>query len=333
MTRCSPPPTAAAPGTRARSNATRATGPGWPPLTRTRPSSRPTRPTPQAATEPTGRPTAARPAGGGRRCGSFGIGDYGTGFTGYGKLYYNRINGSLVEPVIYGGNPSNAVGIAILPKASRAFNEKRGRFHQIRVSATRGMLTHFPSVALDSAGNIHFSWADDIPGGKNSIWYTMLSPTGKVVVKPRIIGHPGTTVLWPWVTAGSRGNASVVWYQYDKVVPNPDSTSTVGKVYVYEATLLNQGTRKARQWTINASGRPIHDGGICQGGTTCVATGQDRRLGDYLTNALDARGCVMIATGDTMSPDPVSGSPRGWSLPVFIEQQAGPSLTHGSCRR
>jgi hypothetical protein len=275
--------------------------------------------------------TIYRSTDGGSSCDSFGIGDYGNGFTGYGKLYYNRINGSLVEPVIYNG--SRAVGIAILSDASRAFNKQKGKFHQIQVSQTQGLLTHFPSIALDSAGNIHFSWADNVPGGKNSIWYAMLSPTGKILVKPRIIAHPGTTVLWPWVTAGARGNASVVWYQYDKVVPNPDSSSTVGKVYVYEATLLNQGTRSARQWSINASGRPIHDGGICQGGTTCVATGQDRRLGDYLTDALDARGCVMIATGDTMSPDPVTGAARGWALPLFIQQEAGPSLTHGTCRK
>src|SRR4029078_11563733 len=99
-----------------------------------------------------------------------------------------RFNGSLVEPVIYGGG--NAVGIGILPNASRAFNKQQGRFHQIRVSATRGLLTHFPSIALDSAGNIHFSWADDVPGGKNSIWYTMLSPTGKGLVKSQILAPP-----------------------------------------------------------------------------------------------------------------------------------------------
>ena len=274
--------------------------------------------------------TIYRSTDGGSSCGSFGIGDYGNGFTGYGKLYYNHLNGSLIEPVIYNG--SRGVGIAILPNASKAFNKKKGKFHQIHVADSQGLLTHFPSIALDSIGNIHFTWADDPPGGKNSIWYAMLSPTGKILVKPHVIAHPGTTVLWPWITAGSKGNASVVWFQYDRVVPNPD-TSTVGKVYVYQATLLNQGTRNAKAWTTNASGRAIHVGGICQGGTTCVATGQDRRLGDYLTDALDARGCVMIATGDTMSPDPVTGADRGWSLPLFIQQNAGPSLTHGTCRK
>jgi hypothetical protein len=285
------------------------------------------------ATDPvdTGGHTIYRSTDGGSSCGSFGIGDYGDGFTGYGKLYYDRTNGSLIEPVIYGSSDADAVGISILRHASRAFETQKGRFRQIRVARTDGLLTHFPSIAIDTAGNIHFSWADAPKSGKNSIWYTMLSPSGKVLVKPHVIAHPGTTVLWPWVAAGAPGNAAVVWYQYDRVAPNPDSSSTVGNVFVYEATLLGQGSGHARELTVNASGRPIHAGGICQGGTTCVATGQDRRLGDYLTDNLDARGCVMIATGDTTSPDPATGGPRAWALPLFIRQTSGPSLTHGSC--
>ena len=275
--------------------------------------------------------TIYRSTDGGASCGSFGIGDYGPGFTGYGKLYYNRVNGSLVEPVIYNPNNPSAVGISILRNASGAFAAQKGAFHQIRVARTKGLLTHFPSIAIDKSGNIDFSWADAPKSGRNSIWFAQLSPTGRILVKPRVIAHPGTTVLWPWVTAGSRGNASVVWYQYDRVAPNPDSSSTVGKVYVYEATLLGLGTSHAKTYVVNASGRAVHEGGICQGGTTCVATGQDRRLGDYLTNGLDARGCVMIATGDTTIPDPATGQPRAWALPVFIDQSAGPGLTGRTC--
>jgi hypothetical protein len=276
--------------------------------------------------------TIYRSTDGGTSCGSFGIGDYGNGFTGFGKLYYNHRNGSLIEPVIYGNNTAaTAIGVAILPHASSAFNKQKGQFHQITVSPTNDLLTHFPGMALDTKGNIDLTWADYPKTGRNSIWFASLSPSGKVIVKPHVIAHPGTTVLWPWVVAGAPGNASVVWYQYDKVVPNPDNATTVGNVYVYQATLLGQGTRHAKKYVVNASGRPVHQGGICQGGTTCVVTGQDRRLGDYLTNAVDARGCVLIATGDTMKPDTATGKPRAWSLPLYIAQNAGPSLTHGSC--
>jgi hypothetical protein len=273
--------------------------------------------------------TIWRSTDGGASCSSFGIGDYGNGFHGYGKLYYNRANGSVIEPVIYG--QGTAIGVGILRHASHAFKVQKGKFQQKRIAETNGLLTHFPGMALDTHGNVYLAWADKPADGRNSIWFAELSPSGKVIVKPRVVSHPGTTVLWPWIVAGAPGNASIVWFQYDRAVPNPDASDTVGKVYVYESTLLHQGTKNAKKYVVNASGRPVHTGGICQGGTTCVATGQDRRLGDYLTNATDARGCVVIATGDTMSMDPGTGQPRAWSLPLYIPQSAGPSLTHGSC--
>jgi len=81
----------------------------------------------------------------------------------------------------------------------------------------------------------------------------------------------------------------------------------------------------------NASGRALHTGGICNSGTTCAATGQDRRLGDYFTNAIDGNGCVLIASGDTTTPDAITGGARITSLPVFMYQAGGPSLTGGQC--
>ena len=50
------------------------------------------------------------------------------------------------------------------------------------------------------------------------------------------------------------------------------------------------------------------------------------RPGDYFTNALDARGCVMIATADTMLKDPLTGSDYPTSRPLFLRQNAGPAL-------
>jgi hypothetical protein len=70
----------------------------------------------------------------------------------------------------------------------------------------------------------------------------------------------------------------------------------------------------------------VHTGWVCQGGTLCVATGQDRRLGDYFTNALDARGCVIIASGDTKLLDPTTGAPYPTARPLFVRQNAGPAL-------
>jgi hypothetical protein len=146
-------------------------------------------------------------------------------------------------------------------------------------------------------------------------------------------------VLWPWTAVGSPGNASVVWYQMDQLVdPDCDIAASTGqpapdvKTYIYEARVTDALYPSARAITVtNASGRPVHKGGICDSGTTCAATGQDRRLGDYFSNSTDGDGCVVIASGDTTTLDPVTGRERITSLPIFIRQSSGPGLLGQDC--
>jgi hypothetical protein len=68
---------------------------------------------------------------------------------------------------------------------------------------------------------------------------------------------------------------------------------------------------------------------VCQGGTTCVAQNKDRRLGDFFTNSIDARGCVLIASGDTTQTDPNTGQQFAYSLPIYIAQNSGEGLVGG----
>jgi hypothetical protein len=215
---------------------------------------------------------------------------------------------------------------------------------------------------MDSAENIYFAWDTNerdpngtggcsnlLPntgGGPTPLPNHIMFVAGKHVgagqwtfLPPVSLASQGNArVLWPWSVAGSSGNVSVVWYQMDKMV-DPDCDIYNGqtvpdvKTYIYEAQISNALSAATRRISvINASGRFIHQGGICDSGTTCVATGQDRRLGDYFTNSVDSSGCVVIASGDTTVMDPISGGPRATSLPIFIRQTSGPSLTTGkSC--
>ena len=103
-------------------------------------------------------------------------------------------------------------------------------------------------------------------------------------------------------------------------------------VHVFEAHVLNATSAKRTVSVVDAAGRAVHYGTVCQGGTGCVATGQDRRLGDYFANTLDTRGCVLISTGDTMLTDPLTGAPLPTSRPLFIRQTSGPALRgRGTC--
>jgi hypothetical protein len=92
-------------------------------------------------------------------------------------------------------------------------------------------------------------------------------------------------------------------------------------------------TKQPRLQIVDPIGRPVHYGQVCTGGTACVATGQDRRLGEFFTIAQDARGCVLIATGDTTRKDPITGGPLPTARPLFTVQNSGRSLTGRDCHR
>lgn len=290
-------------------------------------------------------------------------------YSGYGKGVYDRFDGSFIEPAQFTDAHNNIVGYGIsrLPHARDAFNGGGQTFlPQIVVHTTTPVYSPFgvPQViSMDSNENIYFAYDTDerdpngtagcggVPGtslpkgGATPLPNHIMFVAGKHVgsgqwnfLPPVSLAHQGNArVLWPWSVAGSDGNVSVVWYQMDKMV-DPDCDMYNGatipdvKTFIYEAHISGATDAAARQITVtNASGRAIHEGGICDSGTTCVATGQDRRLGDYFTNAVDGSGCVLIASGDTMTPDAVTGQPRSTSLPVFIQQTSGPRLTGGQC--
>lgn len=290
----------------------------------------------------------------------------GTTWSGFGKGVYDRVDGSFIEPARFVDPHGNvSVGISRLPHAADAFRGGGETFQPvIAAPAPGGIYSPFGApevVSMDSAENIYLAWDSDdrdptgtggcsqtIPntgGGPtplpNHIWFVAgrhVGPGQWQFTAPISLAHQGNArVLWPWSVAGAPGMVSVVWYQMDTMV-DPDCDLYDGKpvpnveTYIYEAHISNATDPARRQVVVsNASGRPIHEGGICDSGTTCVATGQDRRLGDYFTNAIDGRGCVIIASGDTTMPDPVTGGPRVTSLPIFIAQSSGQSLLGGDC--
>jgi hypothetical protein len=156
---------------------------------------------------------------------------------------------------------------------------------------------------------------------------------GQTWSHPVTIAAPASArVLWPWAVAGDPGKVGIVWYQSSKV-NDPDCAGDEVKWTIYEARLEGaDNPAKMKRTILNAvGGIDIHTGGICQGGTTCVATGQDRRLGDFFTNAIDARGCEVIASGDTRITDEL-GQQLPTSRPIMIRQDGGdPLVGSGSC--
>jgi hypothetical protein len=279
-----------------------------------------------------------RSTDGGKTCTVNGIPDYGTTaeggtYTGFGKLYFDKAKTRLAEPAVYmdaSGN-QNGLGVSTWTRGDKKFTP-----HFVTHVKVIGF---FPVIAVDPNNTIYMVWTPDARkagthggcGGAatpapNSVKLTYSKDWGRTWSPPTAIFHPQSArALWPWVITGDPGKLSVVWYQTG-TGELADNDCQTAHIRIKEATVLSANTLKPMVSVVDAAGRPIHFGTVCQGGTTCVVTGKDRRLGDYFTNALDARGCVMIATADTMLKDPLTGSDYPTSRPLFLRQNAGPAL-------
>ncbi|MBV9100476.1 MAG: hypothetical protein JOZ46_07205 [Candidatus Dormibacteraeota bacterium] len=268
-------------------------------------------------------------------------------------------HGALIDPAFFSNaDGTRGVGISILKSADAAFatGSTVTQFteqHEVGgYSAPSGStsLAHWPSIAIDSNDVVYLVWdtpTTDSNGNyinaiklatfdlKNpSAGFTTPITIAQALATPTI-GSPTGTVLWPWVAVGNPGNVSVVWYQYDRNL-SPDGATTTSTnscdsaspcVFTMEKSIFGLGTTGQQIFGPNdAANGFMHQGGMCQGGTTCVATGQDRRLGDFFTNAVDENGCVLIATGETRT-DPLAATSR----PLYIQQTSGTSLTGNTC--
>lgn len=165
----------------------------------------------------------------------------------------------------------------------------------------------------------------------NHILMAYTKDLGKTWSRPIQLAAPADhRVLWPWVAAGEAGKVSVVWYETDKVV---DLGCNRAQFSIKAATILDADDDARRSvGVVDALGRPVSDSDLCLSGTTCVATGEDRRLGDFFTNGVGLDGCAQVASGDTTRKDPATGGELPTSRPVFLRQDSGPRLRgSGDC--
>src|SRR3954447_488196 len=274
---------------------------------------------------------------GGDNCSQTGVPDQqvnsdNSGYVGAGKIYYSKDR--LIEPIQYldKNGAVTGLGVGTWNRGDAAFTP-----HKIADST---MFAHWPAIAIDKGDNVYAVW-DDNPVSNtakdscaqpkplaNSVYLSISRDFGKTWSTPTVVAHTNSgRVFWPWIAAGDAGKVSVVWYQSNKVVDLDceDSDVTIG-----EAHILNALAPTPTIDTANASGRSIHTGSVCQGGTLCVAQNKDRRLGDFFTNSIDSRGCVLIASGDTTQTDPNTGQQLAYSLPIYMAQTSGEGLVGGT---
>ncbi|MEA2428487.1 MAG: hypothetical protein QOF37_2115 [Thermoleophilaceae bacterium] len=283
---------------------------------------------------------------GGDNCSTTGISDQGTtsdgqlDYTGAGKLYYSHVSQRLIEPIVYTdhANPGPVVALGV-----GTWNRGDSQFTPHKILDTT-MYAHWPALAIDSSDNVYMVWDDNptVTGttqgcdgnptpAANSIKMAVSKDFGQTWSSPITIAHPSNgRAFWPWIAAGDTGKVSVVWYQSDRIA---DLDCQTANVSIFESQILDATSAQPTLDTVNAAGRPISvNNSVCQGGTLCVAEMKDRRLGDFFTNGVDNRGCVLISSGDTTQSDPNTGQPLAISLPIFIRQTSGAPLRgNGSC--
>jgi len=284
---------------------------------------------------------------GGATCSTSGVPDYGSTpdggqYYGFGKLLYDHQRKMLIEPVVYADKDGNTDALGVSTGTPNADESYKMTPHKA-ADLPDGQVEHWPTIAEDGSGTVYLVWDTNerqkgTTGGcsgvetpaANSIMVASSKDFGQTWSKPFTVAHvDGHRVLWPWITAGNAGRVGVIYYQQSNLA---DIDCQNADISVMAASISGADTSSPQITTVDAVGRPVaKDTTICQGGTTCVATGQDRRLGDYMTISLDPNGCEMVATGDVTKPDPTTGMTRQTSLPLFVHQNAGPSLTGGSC--
>jgi hypothetical protein len=188
------------------------------------------------------------------------------------------------------------------------------------------MLSHWPAIDVDSAGNVYIAWDEGGDGARAAgVWYAYSTDGGRTWGAPVRVDADARTDIWPWIAVGDPGRVAVAWFGNDKALPGNDAelagTADGWNVYVAQTT-TGTGCPKSPKpgfRVSRATPQPFHVGTICMGGTVCQAELVDRRLGDYFTIDVDTTGALVAAYSDTRQGGAVA-------LPAFLRQSGGTSF-------
>jgi len=266
--------------------------------------------------------------------------------TGYGKIVYDETTDTLWDAAITG----TTVGAISYAGASAAFDHAAAATTPTSI----GTFTYHQITPPGQTTSFNTFWkaqlaeSSEAPPAQRTlyvVWSTQQSPTNHVYLASSndngahwvttTVASPTGTAYSPWVTAGTDGRAAVAWEEYANPVSSPSGAPADDKMYVKLAMISGGNTD---QPTVDQVVEPmgahgaVHQGPICTNGTTCVAspTG-DRRLGEFFTMNPDRDGCVMMAVGDTMMKDPLTGGELPTARGLYTVQDRGTSLTGADC--
>jgi hypothetical protein len=194
------------------------------------------------------------------------------------------------------------------------------------VSSFPGSVTggNFPTMSVDSAGNLHAVW-EQAPGasgavtGNTLLKYATSSDQGNTWTVSSLPTPGLNTNVFAWIGAGDPGKVDVAWYGSPAAwasgdTAGPDSIS--GDFGVYVTQTQNDGAT----WSAPAlaSEHFVHHGTwyTLIGGQT-----GNRSLGDFMQLRIGPKGEANISYGDSNNIDSAS-TPQA----MFVRQNSGPSV-------
>ncbi|MCA1824679.1 MAG: hypothetical protein LC640_10570, partial [Frankia sp.] len=265
------------------------------------------------------------------------------------SLLYHSTDGGLTFTLVNNGNvpaygkllrdPANRrTGlIGPMPEGGVAISADGGATWKSYKAPPTEHTYFFPAIGADRAGNIYMATAGGYKGsgdkkqeGEVTFNYFNRKTQSWWKTPVRMATGPGDK-MWAWLIAGDDGRVAIVWYETTDgksfTIRAAVTTNAHGSdVRCGDGSVVHVGPKFS---IVNASGRAIHQGAICLGGTGCNAETDfaqgDRRLGDFFTVNFDHTGRLFIVSGDTMLRAP-GGGPKPVSNPIFIAQTAGASM-------
>jgi hypothetical protein len=180
---------------------------------------------------------------------------------------------------------------------------------------------------IDSAGNLWVTWTE----GERTLWaagspdegltwpwvidltahFRLYSTHDAGDGREGVVGYHDSpdptaatngTYVWPWISAGSDGRFAVTWFGS---YLEEDSDVQSGPWHAFSALVVGGNTPSPTVVVDRLTLTPMHEGPICQAGTTCQVDSMqgdpngDRRLGDFFETTIGPDGYLYATWSNT----------------------------------
>src|SRR5436190_22484889 len=181
-------------------------------------------------------------------------------------------------------------------------------FNGPRTPGGGSVLSLFPSLATDSAGNVYIAWIDKT---NSNLYYSFSTDHGHSWSAPVRVNSSGSaTNEFDWAQAGSSGLLTLAWYGTPRTAVGgsdgmPSSLADPGAAtaypwYGYAALVKAANTAKPQVLQARFTPRPMHYGAICNSGIGCTTNPTaDRQMADFFGFDVTPTGALRVVFNDT----------------------------------